>query len=137
MRRHNGLLLFGLCLVLSGCADEPLFEGRPVAHWRQQLKKPDYMARWRACHAFNFFGHSGKEAIPDLIECLHDNEHLVRFEAASALGTMGEEARAAVPDLVPMLKDGQRYVRDAASAALKKIDPATWATVAKESGEEL
>jgi HEAT repeat protein len=119
------IIIIGLVLV-GGCSSEPMYEGYPLHHWREQLKKNDYMARWRACGAFGRFGPQGKDAIPDIIACLHDEHHLVRQEASNALARMGPDAKPAVPDLVALLKDPITQVRQAASAALEHIDYPTW-----------
>ena len=117
--------LFCICvvLVLPGCTPEPVFRGRPLHVWRQELKHKDATARCRAAAVFAVVRPPVQEAIPDLIECLGDSEHAVRSEAAVALGQMGPPARAAVPALTKLLKDPVLQVRDAAAEALKKIDP--------------
>ncbi len=120
------VFLLAVGLVLAGCSSERIYEGYPIRYWRQQLKKSDYMARWRACSAFNAIGREGKDAIPDLIPCLHDEHHLVRQEAALALAKMGADAKPAVPDLVELLKDPIAQVRQAASSSLEHIDYPAW-----------
>jgi HEAT repeat protein len=112
-----------LLVAVPGCTPEPVFQGRPIHVWRQELRHWDPTARCRAAAVFAVVRPPVQEAIPDLIACLEDSEHSVRAEAAVALGHMGPSARAAVPALTKLLKDPVAHVRDAAADALKKIQP--------------
>lgn len=107
--------------VLAGCTAEPAYQGRPLWLWRKELKHPDATARCRAAAVFAVVRPPVREAIPDLIQCLRDNEQAVRAEAAVALGQMGPLAKDAVPALTKLLNDPALRVRDAAVEALKKI----------------
>jgi HEAT repeat protein len=109
--------------VLTGCNPEPVYQGRPIHVWRQELKHPDATARWHAAAVFAVVRPPVREVIPDLTECLQDPESKVRWEAAVALGQMGPEAAEAVPALTRLLNDPVYFVRVAATEALKKIDP--------------
>jgi HEAT repeat protein len=113
----------GLMFLLAGCNPEPVYQGRAIHVWRQELKHPDPTARWHAAAVFAVVRPPVREVIPDLIECLQDHEHTVRWEAAVALGQMGPDAAEAVPALTRLLDDPVYYVRAAAAEALKKIDP--------------
>jgi hypothetical protein len=117
-------LLVALTLTLTGCAYEPVFEGRPASYWRAQLKHPDHTARWRAALALGRLGpQQAKPAIPDLIACLNDSDHAVRFEACGVLGRIGPDAREAVPTLKKLQNDPVAGIRRAAETALQQIDP--------------
>jgi HEAT repeat protein len=109
-------------LLLAGCTPEPSFHGRPFSQWRQDLKSKEVSDRWRAADVMFEFGPAAKHAIPELIDCLHDEEFRVRIIAAQVLGNLGSEAKEAVPDLVPLLKDENLKVRGAAEEALNRID---------------
>jgi HEAT repeat protein len=115
------LFVVWLLFILAGCTPEPVYQGRPLWLWRQELKHRDVTARCRAAAVFAVVRPPVREAIPDLIECLRDSEQAVRTEAAVALGHMGPLAKDAVPALTKLLNDPALRVRDAADAALKKI----------------
>ena len=117
-----------LCFLLliflpAGCTADPVYNGKPLYYWKQELKSRDATARWRATATFATVGEKARIAIPELTSCLEDDEYRVSFEAAIALGNVGPEAREAVPELIKQLKHPERKVRDAAAQALKKIDP--------------
>jgi len=118
------VLLVFLLALLPGCKPEPVFQGKTVSGWRQDLKHRDEMARWHAAEVFTVVGppHS-KKALPELIELLRDSYSFNRIEAAYALAKIGPDAREAVPALMEMLKNPKKPVREAAGEALKKIDP--------------
>jgi HEAT repeat protein len=84
------------------------------------------MARYRACLAINIIGYPGKDAVPELIHCLHDYHYMVRQMAALALSKMNADGKPAVKDLTELLQDPNTHVRNAAIEALKRIDYAAW-----------
>lgn len=63
----------------------------------------------------------GMVAAPDLAEALRDREPVVRYGAAKALGGMGNEARYSAGALMNALNDPQANVREAAFQALAQI----------------
>jgi hypothetical protein len=117
------LLVVALVLLLTGCDPEPVYMGRSVSAWRNDLKHKDGMARCHAAAAFAVMRPPVKAVIPDLIACLRDEVHYVRYEAAIALSTMAADAKAAVPSLLELAKDRHPKVCEAAVLALKRIDP--------------
>jgi HEAT repeat protein len=121
------LVLAGLgpVFILTGCGNgEPIYEGRPLAFWRQELRHKDFMARTHAAAVLTVIGANGKEAIPDLMECLKDEQYLVCVKAANALAHMGPEAKVAVPALIDLYKRFPNdAVRSAVADALKQLDP--------------
>ena len=117
-------LCFLLLILLSaGCTADPVYNGKSLYYWKQELKSRDATARWRATATFATVGPKARIAIPELISCLEDDEYRVSLEAAIALGNVGPEAREAVPELIKHLNHPQRKVGDAVAQALKKIDP--------------
>jgi HEAT repeat protein len=84
-------------------------------------------------------GPAAKEAVPDLIAALKDQEEDVRSNpadpllkdlgghvrraAARALGRIGPAAKEAVPDLIAALKDQDWSVRHNVALALEEIRP--------------
>jgi HEAT repeat protein len=114
--------LAGLLLLASGCTPEPLYEGRPLRYWKQELKSNSPTARYRAASSLADVGPKAKVAIPELIDCLHDDEFRIVFAAAKALGNIGPDAKEAVPALTELRNHKIRNVRDVAEQALEKID---------------
>jgi len=66
--------------------------------------------------------HSGKKALPVLIDGLGDRDPYVRQKAAESIQKLGADANKAVPSLQWLLKDSDRNVRGAAIEALRAID---------------
>src|SRR5579859_6377068 len=79
--RFVHLLPVVLVILLAGCAkkDEPVIaHGKPVAHWLEELKKPDAKARKKATGALGLVGKADPAAIPALIRALKDSDATVR-----------------------------------------------------------
>ena len=114
--------------LLAGCGpSEPLHKGKPASHWKQGLQNTDPQVRQEAISAMG--GLRVKEAVPELIGALKDNDDPVRAKAAEALWALGKEAKDAVPSLVPLLKDRNSSVRLNAVGALGEIGPDAAAAV--------
>lgn len=69
-------------------------------------------------------GPPAKDAVPPLIEALHDPDRSLRRFAARALGEIGPDAASAVPQLLAMAKNKKDKERDEALWALGGIGPA-------------
>jgi HEAT repeat protein len=67
--------------------------------------------------------HCGREALPTLIEALHDDGLNMRWYACEVLGAMREEARPAVPHIIAALGDKAVGSRAGAAWALGQIEP--------------
>jgi hypothetical protein len=65
----------------------------------------------------------GTQAVPALIEALHDDKPRVRELAALALARMGPEAESSVPELIVALQDSDLEVQRSAARALGQIGP--------------
>lgn len=65
----------------------------------------------------------GKEAVPELIKALEDEDPEVRSAAAVALGQIGPDAKTAVPNLIWALSDRETEVRMYAALGLRGIGP--------------
>jgi HEAT repeat protein len=65
----------------------------------------------------------GTQAVPALIEALHDPKPRVRELAALALARMGPEAESSVPELIVALQDTDLEVQRSAARALGQIGP--------------
>ena len=82
------------------------------------LRGDDDAARSRAADDLGLLGESGAEAIPHLIEALHDIYEPVRLNAAYALGAIGEPA---VPQLIETLGVEDPIMRRMAAYALAAV----------------
>lgn len=75
-----------------------------------------------AATALGAVGEGTKDAVPDLIQALQDQDISVRYYAAYALGKIGEDAKDAVPVLIQALQNDHNVRgRDNATIALEKI----------------
>jgi HEAT repeat protein len=108
-------------LLMCGCTPEPVYNGRPLSYWKQELKSNEMIARYRAAGVLREVGPKARIAIPELIDCLHDEEVHVVVASAHALGSIGPDAREAIPELEKLTSDPNPDVREAAGYALKKI----------------
>ncbi len=82
------------------------------------LQRKNPQGRSRAADELGLFGDSAAEAVPMLIEALHDNYEPVRLNAAYALGTIGNPA---VPGLIETLGDENGATRRIAAYALAAV----------------
>ncbi len=132
---------------------EPVYQGKPLSVWLDQLKDKDSDARIRAVNALTHLrppakksldavlavltdddedvqiyaamalASFGKEATPMLIDALNGKEARIRRGAAQALGIMNPVAPEAIDPLIALLNDKEPPVRQAAAAALGNIGP--------------
>jgi len=120
--RH--LLIVSLTVLLGGCGGqkEPLTShGQPVAHWLDELKKPDPKARKKAVKALGHVGMADPAALPALIGAVRDPNASVRSEAVLALLNVGPDAREAIPVLTEAQNDKDATVRSHAAKALERL----------------
>jgi HEAT repeat protein len=68
-------------------------------------------------------GPQAKEAVPTLLELLHDASVPNRKLAAWTLGYIGQGAAEAIPALLVAVRDSNEGVRQMAHEALEKISP--------------
>jgi HEAT repeat protein len=117
----GALLLAGTLAVLAGCKD-PRKVDYSVASLRKTLREDkDPNMRYWAAESLGHYGPKAKEAVPDLIEALKDENRLVRMGAGYALAEIGPDAADALPALQEAARDSEKEVRDAAEYALKQI----------------
>jgi HEAT repeat protein/tetratricopeptide (TPR) repeat protein len=104
--------------------------GRKPRGWLRQMRDPRSEVRLLAATQLSLSlttargdpGVSAAEAVPVLIDLLHDPNETVRAAAAGALERFGPAARAAAPALGAALAD-KASVRAAAAKALAQIEP--------------
>ena len=78
----------------------------------------------KAVQALGEFGPVAKEAVPALVERLHEDRFHERKSIAFALAHIGPEAKEAVPALIDVLRNDNGDTRAAAAYALERIGPA-------------
>jgi HEAT repeat protein len=118
-----GLLLFaglvGWCV--AGDDKEPVYQGKLLSAWIEQLTDRSATARQEAAEALGKIGPAAKPAVGPLIAALADSDDAVRDAAAEALAAFGKDA---VAPLVAALKHTDANVRRGAAAALSNMGPA-------------
>lgn len=126
MKRLLALCLLSIMPVLARAQDtgnpekEPLYKGRAVHAWIQDLKDKDADTRQRAAYALGHIRRS-RAVVPALLADMHDPDYQVREEVVVALGRLGPRAQSAVPALIEALKDKDGGVRERAADALGKV----------------
>jgi HEAT repeat protein len=117
---HRDLLLAAELAIESGYAQ--VIGVMLVPRLLQVLRgrQVGYSVRESAVEALGRIGDA--EAVPGLLEALHDADADVRWAAAAALERIGDAA--AVPGLLEALHDADADVRWAAAAALERIGDA-------------
>ena len=81
------------------------------------------LAMCMALAAWWYWQSTGVQAVPALIEQLHDPDPSTRIVAADWLGDIGPKATAAVPSLLVLAtKDSVQHANTTAAAALRHID---------------
>jgi hypothetical protein len=73
-----------------------------VQRYREALKSPDINIRREAARALGEIGPGAKDAVPELIEALDDED--MDLITVCALGRIGPAARAAAPAITQWLK---------------------------------
>ena len=123
MMRFLILISVFLNLFLTGCAGkEPVQAyGKPVAHWLEELKKPDAKARAKAVRALGQIGTADPEAIQALIGAVKDQDAAVKERAILALLQLGPAAKDAILALTEAKTDTDPAIRDQAQKALERI----------------
>ena len=97
---------------------EPVYQGKPLSAWVDQLSDPSPTDRQEAAEAVSKIGPSTKSALGPLIAALGDTDGVVRDAAAVALASFRKDA---VPPLVAALKAHDPAVRRGAASALSFI----------------
>ena len=107
--------------VLAGALHHPIQEvrfraGGMLLDRGDKRCLPAVFESLRANWSVSGLAELGREAVPELIEALGDEDRSVRAAAAGALGAIGD--RAAIPHLQRLLADENDWVRAAALDAL-------------------
>ena len=89
----------------------------------RRLKSPHDVNRIHASLLLARMGAEAREAVPTLLELLHEECAQNRKLAAWTLGHIGQGAVEAVPALLVAVRDSNEGVRKMACEALEKISP--------------
>ena len=89
----------------------------------RRLKSPHDVKRIHAGLLLGRMGPEAKEAVPALLELLHEQSAQNRKLAAWTLGYIGQGAVEAIPALLVTIRDADEGVRKMACEALDKISP--------------
>ena len=91
--------------VAAQAADGPAFGGKPASHWEEQLRSPDWHARWVAARALGKIGPAFERSVLDLVAALGDSDPLVSTLAAGVLAAHGPAAAPAVDRLIKLIAE--------------------------------
>jgi HEAT repeat protein len=89
----------------------------------RRLKSPQDLKRIHAGLLLGRMGAEAREAVPTLLELLHEESAQNRKLAAWTLGYVGQGAVEAIPALLVAVRDSNEGVRKMACEALEKINP--------------
>jgi HEAT repeat protein len=89
----------------------------------RRLKSTNELKRIHAGLLLGRMGAGAKEAVPTLLELLHEESVPNRKLAAWTLGYIGQGAVEAIPALLVAVQDSHDGVRKMACEALEKINP--------------
>jgi len=93
----------------------------PVLREIMTSSKTDKSLLCFVIRAVGSLGKEGKDAVPDLIKCLDDNNLEVRIAAIEELGSIGPDAKDAIPKLRGAALDARDTIKRAAQDAIQKI----------------
>lgn len=132
----NRFLIAVACLIVVNVSTAPagffVFLGKSSDAWRKELNSTDASVRRSAAFALGRLGDDARDAVPDLVRLLGDDETKVRDMAASALGDIAraladgnaEEWQQSGGMLVKLLQDDpSARVRRSAAYALGAFGP--------------
>ncbi len=102
------LIFVWINLDADAPAKTAMHRGRPVRDWLDDLRTLDPATRQEALEALGSMEEANRDAIPELIRALEDDNHLVRAGAARALGRIGPAARDSIPALEAASMESRR-----------------------------
>lgn len=85
-------------------SEKVLYRGKPAKFWAEQLNSDDVIKKHNALTALEALGRDAKEAVPQLIPLLKDQNYDLRTGAARVLAKIGSDAVSAVPALIETLE---------------------------------
>jgi HEAT repeat protein len=116
-----GVLIL-ISFLLSGRAAEPLYAGKPLAFWLDELKSEDPLIREEALAVLSEAGAAARTATPAILKLTRHADAPLRAASLSALKFVADpkEARQAA---LEALKDDDPLVRCRAVVLLAHVDP--------------
>ncbi len=111
--------------ALASGAQEPLYGGKPLSHYVQELQKNDVTARLMALQALEHMGPVAKPAIPAMMQLWDlkegDHEGFWRGSVLQTLAAMGSAAKETIPKIIEAMRDPNASVRKVAALALAQM----------------
>ena len=91
--------------------------------WRKALDSPGLSVRLAAADALKSYGQDAREAVPELLGIVRDEDVLygLRIKAAAALGAIGPPARRALPVLLKLAEGADGQTLETVASAVKNI----------------
>ena len=115
-------IVFFVAVLLPCRGDEPLYAGRPLAFWLNELKSDDPLIGEEALAVLSEAGAAARAATPAILKRTHHSNPYLRAASLSALKSVADpkEARQAA---IQALKDDHPLVRCRAVILLAHVDP--------------
>jgi HEAT repeat protein len=98
------------------------FGSAAIPRLRELARAPE--TRWKAIGVINRIGDQAADALPEIVECIGDQNENVRSLAIRTVIKLGPRAAAAVDALIHAMEDTREDNREAAIQALGSIGPA-------------
>src|SRR5438270_9142272 len=111
------LLWLGSCLVVIGCARDPIND------LMGKLQDPNVEIRRLAARALDAHAPNDDRVIAALAKSVADADTDVRYDSIDALGKLGPSAKSSLPALIAALRDQEKPIRLRASLSIEEIDP--------------
>jgi HEAT repeat protein len=114
--------VFLLTLLLPCRAGEPLYAGKPLTFWLDELKSDDSLICEEALAVLSEAGAAARAATPAILKLTHHSDPYLRAASLSALKSVADpkEARQAA---IQALKDDHPLVRCRTAVLLAHVDP--------------
>lgn len=113
---------------LPPAPQEPMYEGKPLSHYVNELQKDDITVRLMALQSLGRIGPEARIAIPAMLELWDvkegETEGFWRGPVIQALAALGPDAREALPKIVDAMTDPNAAVRGMAATACAEMHAA-------------
>jgi HEAT repeat protein len=126
--KHRPLLLIVLLMGLPADAAEPLYAGKPLAFWLDELNSRDPLIREEAMQVLTDAGPAARAAVPRLEQLFKDERPTVRIRAGLALWRIAGQTKPAIAALSEALRDPSTSDRAQVLRDLGQLGPAAVAS---------
>jgi HEAT repeat protein len=100
---------------------EPVFAGKPLAHWVGLLKDDNPLVREEAVAVLGEMGAPAQDALPALRPLLKSTDARLRLRAVTAVWKIGRDGKEIMPVLLDALRDDKRDGRTVALNLLSQM----------------